>query len=578
MKSLLIGINAKFIHSNLAIRYLRDYVKDESVEIAEFTINQSLDYILGEVYNKRADIICISCYIWNIDMVKKLVKELKKISPNTFVILGGPEVSYHSEKLMEEYSEVDAIISGEGEKTFAEILMHYKGNMMMKHIKGLTYRDGKIIKNEPREPMNMDELPFVYKDGFQEFENRIIYYETMRGCPFNCQYCLSSIEKGVRFRSFSIVKDELKFFLDNNVMQVKFVDRTFNCRKEHAMNIWKYISENDNGHTNFHFEISADLLDDDTIDFLNTVREGLIQLEIGVQSTNENTIRDIKRKTQLNKLSSNVLKLKKGNNIHLHLDLIAGLPHEGYESFGKSFNDVYYLQPEKLQLGFLKILKGSGMERKCQEFGIKYRDYSPYEILCTKDITYSELQKLKIVEEMVEIYYNSGNFYNTIKYIEQLFNSPFNMYERLAHYWIEKGYYHVNHSKISLYTILFEFMSTYDNVNVEFLAEIIKFDLYLQEKMKKFPYWIKTNDQYKSEIINFYKDDDNILKYLPQLKDYSSKQVSRMAHIEVFKYNIMIYLSSNYQDIIREDTVVLFNYHNRDKMRHNARYNYLKII
>lgn len=582
MNTLLVGINAKYIHSNLGIRYIKEYVKknNKEINIAEYTINQSLDYILGEIYKKRPDILGLSCYIWNIEIIKILIVELKKILPHTYIVLGGPEVSYDCELIMNKYEDIDAIIYGEGEKTFLQLLLFKNGELDIHKIKGIAYRNNnEIIKNKSQDPMHLDELPFVYKDGYDEFENRIIYYESTRGCPFNCQYCLSSIEKGVRFRSFNLVKDELQSFLDNKVMQVKFVDRTFNCNKEHAMTIWKYLHENDNGYTNFHFEISADLLDDLTIDFLSQVRKGLFQFEIGVQSTNMDTLNEIKRTTKLDILTNNILKLKKANNIHLHLDLIAGLPYESYEAFRKSFNNVYNMEPEQLQLGFLKVLKGSGIDKNSKNLGIEYREYAPYEVLYTKDISYAELEKLKLIEEMVEVYYNSGNFYNTLKYIETFFESPFSIYEDLANYWIEKGYYHVNHSKIGMYNILYEFITETRDINTYFLEELIKLDLYLQEKVKKFPYFIKSStDNFKSQIIDFYKDSINIDKYLPQLKDYTSKQISRMAHIEVFEYNIELYIRSNYKTIRKEPTPILFNYHNRDKMRHNASLNSLKLI
>lgn len=574
MKTLLVGINAKYIHSNLAIRYLQKYVEKNGyiVDIAEFTINQNLDYILWEIFKYKPDILGFSSYLWNIDYIIKLAKAFKKISKETFILVGGPEVSYDAEDLISNEKSIDAIIYGEGEETFNELLVNLKNNKPLDTINGLVYRDkGNIIKNCPREPLLMNDLPFVYYDCLEELENRIIYYETIRGCPFNCQYCLSSIEKGVRFRSIEIVKEELKFFLDNKVMQVKFVDRTFNCNKNHAMAIWEYLYFNDNGISNFHFEISADLLDEEMIEFLNTVRPGLFQFEIGVQSTHEDTIKSIKRKTNFDLIAENVKKLKIGNNINLHLDLIAGLPYEGYNSFGMSFDDVYRLKPEQLQLGFLKVLKGSGMHKNQKEYGIEYRDDAPYEVLCTNDISYKEIGRLKMIEDMVERYYNSGQFMYTILYLESFFKSPFKLYEELSIFWEENFYYKINHSKIGITTILKDFALNIKEINKDFLIDIIKFDYCLGEKVKKFPDWFLHNDNYKNEIADFYKNEENILKYLPQIREYSSKQISRMVHIEVFKYDMTKFFSSKGEIIDKNSTAILFNYFDRDRLRQSSR-------
>lgn len=576
MNVLLVGINAKFIHSNLAIRYLEKYCRDykDNIETVEFTINNLYDFILQEIYKKKPDILSISCYIWNIEIVKSLVKDYKKISPETTIILGGPEVSYDSTELMERYKEIDVVIVGEGEKTFNELMRHYvDGLSTINMIDGIIYREGnEIYRNTQRKPLGLDQLPFVYDEGFGAFENKIIYYESSRGCPFNCQYCLSSIEKGVRLRSLPIVLKELQCFLDARVVQVKFVDRTFNCNKKHALGIWKYLHEHDNGYTNFHFEISGDLLDDETIDFLSKVRPGLFQLEVGVQSTNEVTISNIKRKTNFERLSNVVSKINKGNNIHQHLDLIAGLPGEDYISFGKSFDDVYNLKPHQLQLGFLKILKGSGLKKDADRYDILYKDKAPYEVLRTKELTYDDVLNLKMIEEMVEIYYNSGNFYFAIKYIERRFETPFSLYESLAKYWLKNNYHEVNHNKIKLYTILLEFYHDIiekDDVNIK---HILRFDMYLQEKVKKFPYWLERNDNHKEAIIDFYKNEENIIKFLPNYQDYTSKQISRMAHLEIFPINIIKWADDFSKPIEHREIAVLFDYHNRDIFRNNAKY------
>ncbi len=424
----------------------------------------------------------------------------------------------------------------------------------------------------------MDDLPYVYEDGFEGFDHRIIYYESSRGCPFNCQYCLSSIEKGVRIKSLPIVLKELQQFLDARVMQVKFVDRTFNCHKKHALGIWQYLHEHDNGYTNFHFEISADLLDEETIQFLKVVRPGLFQLEIGVQSTNESTIHHIKRKTNFLKLADVVKSINEGHNIHQHLDLIAGLPEEGYASFGHSFNDVYALEPHQLQLGFLKILNGSGLKKDAKKFGIIYKEKAPYEVLGTTALSYDEIIRLKMIEEMVEIYYNSGNFYFTIKYMEKYFKTPFELYEALGDYWLENNLHLLNHNKVKLYTILLEFFREILSVDEKVLMELLKFDMYLQEKVKKFPYWLERQEQYKGVTINFYKDEENIKKYLPNFGQYTSKQISRMTHLEIFPLDIIKWSKDFTKPLEWRKNAVLFDYHTRDIFRNNAKYRTVELI
>lgn len=575
MKTLLVGINAKFIHSNLAIRSLQRYARQSgfNVDIAEYTINQSIDHILSDIIKLEPEILGFSCYLWNIEYVIKLCKTIKRVLPNIYVILGGPEVSYNGSDWMGQEPSVDAIIYGEGEETFKTFLMYYINSVIsIEDIRGIIYRkDNKIVENKPSKPISLHLIPFVYEMGMADFENRIIYYESQRGCPYNCQYCISSIEKGVRFRRFELVKKELQFFLDQKVMQVKFVDRTFNCNIGHAMAIWAYLNENDNGITNFHFEISGDLLDEETIDFLHTVRPGLFQFEIGVQSTYEPTLKAIDRKTDYNRLVENVLALKAAKNIHLHLDLIVGLPNEGYLNFSKSFNDVYSLKPEQLQIGFLKVLKGSGIYYNAEKFGIKYRNYAPYEVLSTKDINYLEIHQLKMIEEMVEIYYNSGHYINTVDYLERFFATPFDFYESLAKYWEEEDYHKISHSKVHIATILRTFGLSIDGIDVLFLDNILKYDWCLIEKVKKYPDWIEVNDTYKAEINTFYRDEKNISQYLPQISDFTSKQIGRMAHIEVFDYDMTNYFESKQSIIDKTTTILLFNYYDRDPMRHNPR-------
>ncbi|NLK97147.1 B12-binding domain-containing radical SAM protein [Defluviitalea saccharophila] len=579
MNIVLSALNAKYIHTSLALRSLKAFCREykDNITIAEYTINHEENYILNEIYKLNPDILGFACYIWNIEQTLDLVSNIKKILPNTLIVLGGPEVSYDGEKLLKDYKEIDVIIYGEGEETFYEILHSYiDGNKSLEKIDGIIYAaNGQIIRNKERVPLNLDDIPFVYEE-FQDMENQILYYESTRGCPYQCQYCLSSIDKKVRFLSLERVYSDLQRFLDGKVKQVKFVDRTFNCNKKHAWAIWSYLMEHDNGTTNFHFEISADLLDDETIAFLSKARPGLFQFEIGVQTTNKEVLKIINRKMDFEQLKIIVSKIKQAQNIHQHLDLIAGLPGEDYASFKNSFNDVYSLFPEQLQLGFLKVLKGSGMRINAEQYGLIYKKKAPYEILFTRELNYGEMLKLKMIEEMVEKYYNSGRFYYSIRYITHFFDTPFDFYEALAVYWERKGYHHVQHNKIQLYTILLEFFKEKAEEGAEVFKELLKFDIYLHEKAKKLPEWMDSSEEmYKSQIRDFYRNEENIKHYLPKLMEYSSKQISRMAHLEVFPIDFTEWIKSigsgeESLKIDKKPTAILFDYYSKNQILGHA--------
>ena len=428
MKVLLGAVNAKYIHSNLAVYSLKAYAEDPAVEIGEYTINQQKDDILMDIYKRKPDILCLSCYIWNLDYIEEIVLEIGKLRPDMPIWLGGPEVSYDAKEVLRRLPCVKGVMKGEGEKTFKELCQIYRNeceenvDKQLKSVMGITFRMGKreIIDNPWRPIMDLSEVPFVY-DHMEDFEHKIIYYETSRGCPFSCSYCLSSVDKRLRFRDIELVKKELQFFLDHKVPQVKFVDRTFNCKHEHSIAIWKYIMEHDNGITNFHFEIAADILNEEELELLEQMRPGLVQLEIGVQSTNPKTIKEIHRVMDFKKVSRIVRRIQDKGNVHEHLDLIAGLPYEDVESFAHSFDDVYALEPEQLQLGFLKVLKGSYMEEKKDDYGLVYKGQPPYEVLYTKWLPYEDTLRLKGIEEMVETYYNSRQFCYTLPYLIQCF-------------------------------------------------------------------------------------------------------------------------------------------------------------
>lgn len=543
MKILLAACNAKYIHSNLAVYDLQAYASEyaDHIVLKEYTINQLKDDIMRDIYLEHPDVVCVSCYIWNLSFVKELMADLTKILPDVDFWAGGPEVSYDAEKFLTENQEFKGVMVGEGEETFKELAGYYieKNPQNLKNMTGICYRDGdQIIHNGWRQIMDLSRIPFIYKD-LSDFKNRIIYYESSRGCPFSCSYCLSSIDKKLRFRDTEMVKKELQFFIDNKVPQVKFVDRTFNCKHDHAMAIWKYINDHDNGVTNFHFEISADLLREEELQEMSTMRPGLIQLEIGVQSTNPDTIKAIHRTMDFEKLKGIVDRIHSFGNIHQHLDLIAGLPYEDYDSFRHSFNDVYALKPQQLQLGFLKVLKGSHMMEMCQEYGIVYKTREPYEVLSTKWLDYDHVLKLKTVENMVEVYYNSGQFQNTLEYLEGFFPDAFSIYERLGNFYMEKGYGDISHTRMRRYEILLEFLENVPEISMDQVKDQMIYDLYLRENLKSRPGFARDQKPFERQIWDFRK----------------REKVAKNAHVEVFA----------------DGKVLLFDYADRDPLTNNAR-------
>jgi len=545
LKILLAACNAKYIHSNLAVYNLKSCSGEYSsrVVVKEYTINQIRDDILKDIYLEQPDVVCFSCYIWNISFVRELVPDLKKILPQVEFWAGGPEVSYDAVEFLKKNPAFFGVMVGEGEETFHELAGYYieRKPETLSEIRGVAFRDENkgrdIVHTGWRELMDLSKVPFAYSN-LTEFKNRIIYYESSRGCPFSCSYCLSSIDKKLRFRDIELVKKELQFFIDNKVPQVKFVDRTFNCKHDHAMEIWRYITENDNGITNFHFEISADLLRAEELALMKTMRPGLIQLEIGVQSTNPQTIKAIRRTMDFEKLKRIVEQIHSFGNIHQHLDLIAGLPYEGYDSFHKSFCDVYALRPEQFQLGFLKVLKGSHMMEMTGEYQILYKNREPYEVLSTAWLTYGEILRLKMVESMVEVYYNSGQFKNTLVFLEKYFDDPFRMYEALGRFYEKKGYSEISHSRMRRYEILMEFAGEQKEIPSEALSDVMLLDLYLRENLKSRPSFASDQKPYERLIWDYRK----------------AKKIPKTAHIEVF----------------RDGKKLLFDYTDRDPLTNNA--------
>lgn len=620
MKFLLAAINAKYIHSNPGVYSLRAFARTKipgaDIEIGEYTINHQMDLILQDIYRRKPDFIGFSCYIWNISYIMEIVRDVKKVLPEAEIWLGGPEVSYDAKKVLTREPDVRGIMRGEGELTFTELVRAYlqrektsvpdgytgesfRGQAKVKtsgcaentrmpenaegenahsdrldlsQIPGITYRaaNGEIEEHGPQRLLSLDEIPFYY-DDMAGFENRIVYYESSRGCPFSCSYCLSSIDKTVRFRSLDLVLPELQFFLDHKVPQVKFVDRTFNCKREHTLGIWRYLVEHDNGITNFHFEVSADIFDEEELELIGKMRPGLIQLEIGVQSTNPDTIREIHRHMDLVKLKRAVDRVYDYRNTHQHLDLIAGLPYENYESFMRSFDDVYRMRPDQLQMGFLKVLKGSYMEEQVAAYDLKYRGIPPYEVLSTKWLPYSDVIRLKGVEDMVEVYYNSGQFPATMKLLEKRFQRPSEIFVNLAEYYEKNGLTGISHSRLARYEILYRFLEEdmreeeRDHVTAAKVPETgqpsladfrdsLMYDLYVRENIKSRPSFASDQSPYKKEVREFFMAEEENPKWLTDYAGFDSRQMAKMAHLEHME----------------DGTFVLFDYKKRDPLSGNA--------
>lgn len=557
MKILLVGINSKFIHSNPAVYYLRTYAIDKaddkelfakSIEIAEYTINQEKGDVLRDIYKKNPDVIAFSCYLWNISYIYSIIASISKVSPETHIWLGGPEVSFDPEAQLEKYPMVRGIIAGEGEKSFYTLAETYiSGEMKQDNLPKVLYS----------EDLDFNDVPFPYED-LNEFKNRIVYYETSRGCPFGCSYCLSSVDTKVRLRDINLVRKELKKFIDAKVPQVKFVDRTFNCNPKHTLDILNFIKENDNGVTNFHFEMAAELITEEELSVLETLRPGAVQIEIGIQTTNCDTLKAIRRRADMTRLSSIVKRLLGFNNMHIHVDLIAGLPYEDLTSFKKSFNEVYGLHANELQLGFLKVLKGSPMEAQALEYGIEYTVEPPYEVLKTNWLSFADIIELKSVEEMVEVYYNSGQFVNSMRFLDPLFSDAYSLYKAMADYYSDYGYDKISHSRFDRYRILRQFVidtvcnGASDSQTAISFTEILLHDLYLRDNVKNRPDYGDEGMVDKADYHSFFES-GRYKDYLKNYDEFTSTQVSKMVHIEK-----------------RRDAYVLYDYRSRNPLDGNA--------
>ena len=524
MKILLTALNSKFVHSNLAIRYLKAFTKDMDYDckIREFSINDREEKILEEIIKERPNVVAFSTYIWNIEMIKRISNLIKLVDENIEILYGGPEVSYDSQNILKELNG-EYIIEGEGEKTYREFVEYKLGKRDIKSIRGLYYKyEEEVFTNGKRPLMNMNEIVFPYEEN-ENLDNKIVYYEASRGCPFNCKYCLSSTIHGVRFLDVERVKRELKYFIDKEVRLVKFVDRTFNCNHKFTMAIWEFLI-NEDTKTQFHFEISADILKESELELLRKAPKDRFQFEVGVQTTNDEVLNKINRFVNFSDIKEKVDELLKIRNIKQHLDLIAGLPGEDYNSFKKSFNDVYSIKPEEIQLGFLKLLRGSSMREEADEYGMKYSPYPPYEILKTKDISYEELLKLKKVEEMVDKYYNSQKFNNVIKYFVKKFETPFDFYYELGNYFDKKGYFNRNIGNSEYYRVFLDFNMEILKEDNYILKEILRYDYLSFNKRRGIPDFIGRNIS---------KEEEEVIKEKLRSK-YSFKEY----YLESFNINI----------------------------------------
>ena len=575
MRFLLVAVNSKYIHSNPAVYSLRAYAKAAGlpkgcrVELAEYTINEQVEHILQQIYMAQPDVIGFSCYIWNISYIRQLAADLHQVLPHVPIWLGGPEASYQGSSLLEELDCVTGIMVGEGEETFSMLLSHYCDGRPLEEIPGLVYRkDGCVYDTGAPLPFSFSKVPFLYS-GLEAFANRIIYYESSRGCPYRCSYCLSSIDKRVRFRPMEQVKQELAFFLAKRVPQVKFIDRTFNADSKRSLEIWQFLTKQDNGVTNFHFEISADLLTEAEFAVMEQMRPGLIQLEIGVQSTNLETLQAIRRHASFEKIEAAVNRIRQMHRIHQHLDLIAGLPFEDYERFGRSFDQVYRLHPDQLQLGFLKVLKGSHLYETASSYGIVWSKRPPYEVLETKWLSYAELIRLKAIEEVVETYYNSGQFKTSIAYLEGLYERPFVLYEKLAAFCSQGEAHRMAHNRMQQYERLLAFVTADAPAQLEqdVWKSALVHDCYLRENCKSRPSFAEEAGLVDKDAARRFYQQEALQHRYPLGDGYTSKQLANLTHLEQYPVDVLQLQEGR---ICRRKTVVCYAYQNREPFHHDG--------
>jgi len=516
MKIILATLNAKYIHTNIAIRTIARYCKEFAPKVREFTINDDIDSIIASLHSEKADVIAFSCYIWNIEKTLYISQTLKKVNPDIKIVLGGHEVSHCAEEILKEHRYIDFVISGEGEKPFLMLLRAVSGELSLAEVSSLAYRDENEIKKTPLlSSGDINEYPFPYDESVKEYKGKILYYESSRGCPFSCSYCLSGDNRRVSCLELERVKKELLFFIENEVPLVKFVDRTFNADKKRALEIWKFIIEKSKN-TCFHFELAGSLIDDDAIELFKTAPKGIIQFEIGVQSTNSETIEAIGRNIEFEAVKENVKKLLEMGNIHIHLDLIAGLPYENYDSFKRSFDDVVSIRPHVLQLGFLKLLKGSKLRNEAEKYNYIYKEKAPYEVMGNSFITFDEIIKLKCIEQIFDRYYNSGDFIRTMDFLFSKINSPFEVFETIYNYFVGHSLFERSISLEKYYEILPEIFP------VEGIEDYSRADR-LTNKKAKLSY--ENDTEFKSQCFEFLKKEENIEKYLPEFSGMPARKI-----------------------------------------------------
>lgn len=550
MKVSLIGINSAYSHMNLAVLYLKNNSIPKNIhsEVKQYNINMNINDVIEDLYFTNSDVYIFSCYIWNIEYVLKVASSIKKIT-NKKIIFGGSEVSFNAKEYFEKYDFIDYIVAGEGEEITYSLLdklsSNSEENINIENVFTKNSKDYTYIKNH----IDFNSVVFPYKNiDMKEFDNKIVYYESARGCPYNCSYCLSELDKSLRYRNVEKVKKELMFFINNNIPLVKFIDRTFNANLDRAKEILNFIIENSK-HTKFHFEICANLLDEEMIDILNNAPNDMFQLEIGLQSINEDTIKEINRVTDIDKLAVNVKKLLKNNNVHIHLDLISGLPYEDMNSFIKSFNFAYGLKPHMLQLGFLKVLHGTIMEENQDKYQLKYNRFTPYEIVSNKWIDYKDICTLKEIEFLIDKYYNSGAFYNTINYFDSKNKDYYSFYSDLKEYFKENNLFNFTISKQDLYSKLYNFLSLKDET---ISSNLISFDYLKYMKIRKNQKDFMENIEVlnKEEVFEIIKEKAFKEKYLKEYLSLNTKETYK--HISIYKFSI------NPETMEEKETYILF--------------------
>lgn len=587
MKVLITTLNSKYIHTALSVRYLKRYYEANKgsltsvLEMKEYTINNQLDEIIEDIALSSYDVVAFSCYIWNIEQTIKIVNTLKKIQPALKIILGGPEVTHETEDLFKINKNIDYVLVGEGEESFLRLIEALELGNPLEVVNGLFYRSEFGISQTPFNPSANDviteRLPFPY-ESFEGLDHKILYYESSRGCPYNCKYCLSSTIKGVRYFPIDKVQKDLMTFINQKVMQVKFVDRTFNADRKRALDIMTFIHENDNGYTNFHFEITATMLDEDTLQFLEKVRPELFQFEVGVQSTNEKTLKEIDRNIPFERIKETCSRIKSYQNIHLHLDLIAGLPFEGFDSFMKSMDDLFTIGPEKIQLGFLKLLKGAQLRINAEQYGMIYRDYPPYEILETKWLSYRELSKLKHMEDLLDHYYNSGKFQYTMAYLVKQSDKTFSkVLEEMYEVWQKQLWFENKHSLMELYRRLFAYAESIEAIDKNLFKELLRFD-YLRYNRKKGDgfFEISYPNNFKNQCHAFLQNEENVERYLPRFVGTAAKTIIKQVHFEIFSYNIIQLIHKDFEAVEKRETIILFDYKNKNKIFEN--YDFYEVV